>query len=75
MSQRHAIEITYRGQRYSGEWYVEGAEVHVICAHGSKSGPAAVPSRVVSLPSELAAEIFWQLMRENDPKRPLFYWR
>lgn len=75
MSQRHPIEITYRGKSYRGEWYVEGVLLHVVCEHGSKSGAVAVMSNSISMPSELAAELFWQLMREKDPKRPFLYWR
>jgi hypothetical protein len=76
MAERHQFEITYRGRCCTGEWYVEDGELHVISPLGSKSGPAvAMRGRSVSLPSELAAQMLWELARAADPKRPFFDWR
>ncbi len=75
MPDRHQIETTYRGQRCVGEWYIEDAVLHVTSSLGSRSGPVATGGKFVSLPSELAQQMLWDLARANDPKRPFFYWR
>jgi hypothetical protein len=76
MAERHQIEIIYRGRSCMGEWYVEDGKLHVISSLGSKSGPAVGRNpRALSLPSELAAQMLWDLARAADPKRPFFDWR
>jgi hypothetical protein len=75
MTERRSIQITYRRQTYSGQWWIEGNLLHVTSSIGSKSGPSVKVGRALSVPSELAAQMLWDLARANDPKRPLFYWR
>ncbi len=75
MPERHPFEITYRGERYAGEWRVEDGLVHVTSAYGATSGPAVGMGRAMSTPSERAQRLLWELIRSNDPKRSFFYWR
>lgn len=72
---RRMLETVYRGERIVGEWWVEGGKVHVTSALGSRASPAAVASRHVVMPSDIAEGMLWALAREADPKRPFFYWR
>lgn len=72
--QRRAVEVTYRGDRYQGEWFVRDGRVHVLGYHGSASAPAAAPGMLISMPSSIAEGLLWQILREADPDRPFFYW-
>lgn len=83
MAERHPVETTYKGKRYSGEWWVEDGLLHVRSEFGSASGPlygsgAARPRRPapqMPLPSDTAEGMLWDLLRKRDPKRLFFYWR
>ena len=76
MLERHTVEVTYRGQVHSGEWHVEEGQLHLTSSLGSKSGPAVVfAGRVISLPSDIAKRMLWDLARAGDPKRSFFFWR
>jgi len=74
MGERHRVETTYRGQRLVGKWYLEGGQLHVATAFGRRSGALSMGGAMVSLPSELAAQLLWQIAREADSGRPFFYW-
>jgi hypothetical protein len=73
MPERHPVQTTYRGQTYSGEWYVEDAQVRLLSAYGQASESVAT-GRFMQLPSEKAERMLWSLLRARDPKPPFYYW-
>lgn len=73
-SDHRPVQTTYRGKVYAGEWYVDGGMIHVTCSFGRGAAPVATPGHIVSLPSEIAQGILWNLAKEADPKKPFFSW-
>jgi hypothetical protein len=74
MTQRHPIEIIYRGERLAGEWYVENGSLHVTSVHGRMSGAATGCGSVIASPSVMAKGMLWKLARAADPKRSFWDW-
>ena len=75
MVQRYLVETVYRGRTCKGEWYVEDGLLHVTSTYGYKTGPVATGERFISLPSEIAKQMLWELVKSRDPKPPFFTWR
>jgi hypothetical protein len=79
MVERHRVETTYRGRTYFGEWWLDEERlVRLESAYGSRSQPlysgwalGAPPT----LPSQIAQQMLWDLLRERDRNRPFFYRR
>lgn len=77
MTEPRTIEINYRGQRYSGQWWIDGATLHVTSAIGSAADPLFSGGRGggITPPLAKAKGMLWDFARANDPKRPFFYLR
>lgn len=75
MAERHVVETTYRGRNCVGQWWVEDGQLHVENELGSLSGsPVGHNPRMFALPSEVAAKLLWQLLRQQDPNPSFFDW-
>lgn len=73
MPERRVVETIYRGKRHSGEWWIDGAVLHLETEFGSASRPLFGPKHI-ALPSDTAKGLLRDILRGQDPHPPLFDW-